>query len=137
MLVNLLLVVHLLVAIAIVVLVLLQQGKGSDMGAAFGGGSSQSLFGARGSANFLSRTTSILATVFFVSSLTLAYYYTSRGGATDSGDSSVTDVFFPSPAADNNSNAEPTDTEPAIDSIDIEIPGESLEVESDIPAPPQ
>jgi len=58
-------VVHLIAAIAIVVLVLLQQGKGADMGAAFGGGSSQSVFGSRGSANFLSRTTGILATVFF------------------------------------------------------------------------
>ena len=58
MLANLLLVVHLVIAVAIVVLVLLQQGKGADAGAAFGGGSSQSLFGAQGSANFLSRTTS-------------------------------------------------------------------------------
>jgi preprotein translocase subunit SecG len=67
------LVAHLLVAIAIIGLVLLQHGKGADMGAAFGSGSSGSLFGASGSANFLSRTTGILAAVFFVTSLTLAY----------------------------------------------------------------
>ena len=78
MLPNILLVIHLIVAVAIVILVLLQQGKGSDMGAAFGGGSSQSLFGARGSANFLSRTTSLLTVVFFSTSLVLAYIYTSR-----------------------------------------------------------
>ena len=59
--------IHLIAAIGVVVLVLLQQGKGASMGAAFGGGgSSASLFGSRGSANFLSRTTSMLATVFFI-----------------------------------------------------------------------
>ena len=76
MLANLLVVAHLIIAVAIVVLVLLQQGKGADAGAAFGGGgSSQSLFGAQGSANFLSRTTAVLITLFFVTSLTLALYY--------------------------------------------------------------
>ena len=79
MLSNILLVVHLIIAVTIVVLVLLQQGKGSEMGAAFGGGSSQSLFGARGSANFLSRLTSILVTCFFLTSLVLAFVYTRQG----------------------------------------------------------
>ena len=76
---NLLLVFHLVLAVTLVILVLLQQGKGADMGAAFGGGSSQSLFGARGSANFLSRTTSITVTLFFTTSLVLAYLYTRTG----------------------------------------------------------
>ena len=67
------LVVHLIAALAIIGLVLLQHGKGADMGAAFGSGASGSLFGATGSANFLSRTTAILAAVFFITSLTLAY----------------------------------------------------------------
>lgn len=67
------LVVHVLVALAIIGLVLLQHGKGADVGAAFGSGSSGSLFGASGSANFLSRTTAVLAAVFFVTSLGLAY----------------------------------------------------------------
>ncbi len=62
-------ILHLLVAVAICGFVLLQHGKGADMGAAFGSGSSGSLFGAAGSANFLSRTTAILAAVFFASSL--------------------------------------------------------------------
>ena len=66
-------VVHVLVALAIIGLVLLQHGKGADVGAAFGGGASGSLFGATGSANFLSRTTAVLAAVFFLSSLGLAY----------------------------------------------------------------
>ncbi len=67
------LVVHVATALAVIGLVLLQHGKGADVGAAFGSGSSGSLFGATGSANFLSRTTAILAAVFFVSSLGLAY----------------------------------------------------------------
>lgn len=79
---NLLLIVHLVAAVGLVVLVLLQQGKGAQAGAAFGGGgSSQSLFGARGSANFLTHTTSVFAMVFFVTTLSLAYLYAHRSGA--------------------------------------------------------
>src|SRR5881409_1217576 len=70
--------VHVLVAAALVGLVLLQHGKGADMGAAFGSGSSGSLFGSAGSANFLSRTTAILAAVFFASSLGLTWFAGSR-----------------------------------------------------------
>lgn len=96
MLINILLVAHLLVAVVIVILVLLQQGKGSDMGAAFGGGSSQSLFGARGSANFLTRATSLLATLFFVFSIGLAFLYTHEradsGSVVDGDAESVLDV---------------------------------------------
>ena len=76
---TILLVVHLLIAAAICAFVLLQHGKGADMGAAFGSGASGSLFGASGSANFLSRTTAILATVFFVTSLGLTYIGTLHG----------------------------------------------------------
>ncbi len=71
-------VVMLLSAIGIVVLVLLQHGKGADMGTGFGAGASGSLFGASGSANFLSRTTAILAGVFFAATLGLAYFATNR-----------------------------------------------------------
>ena len=81
------LVVHVMVALAIIGLVLLQHGKGADMGAAFGSGSSGSLFGATGSANFLSRTTAVLAAIFFATSLGLAYVATNRpkagGGVMD------------------------------------------------------
>ena len=82
---SLLLTVHILVALAIIGLVLMQHGKGADMGAAFGSGSSGSLFGASGSANFLSRTTGVLATVFFVATLALAYF----GNARPTGSGSV------------------------------------------------
>lgn len=70
---SILLTIHILVALAIIGLVLMQHGKGADMGAAFGSGASGSLFGASGSANFLSRTTAVLAAVFFATSLLLAY----------------------------------------------------------------
>jgi preprotein translocase subunit SecG len=70
---TLIIVVQLLSAIGVIGLVLLQHGKGADMGAAFGSGASGSLFGASGSANFLSRTTAVLASVFFVSTLALTY----------------------------------------------------------------
>jgi preprotein translocase subunit SecG len=75
---TLLLAVHVLVAAALIGFVLLQHGKGADMGAAFGAGASGSLFGAAGSANFLSRTTAILATVFFMTSLGLTYFASTR-----------------------------------------------------------
>jgi preprotein translocase subunit SecG len=68
-----------LTALAVCGFVLLQHGKGADMGAAFGSGSSGSLFGAAGSANFLSRTTAILATVFFVTSVALTYFGSQHG----------------------------------------------------------
>ncbi len=73
---TLILVAHVVVAVALIALVLLQQGKGADAGAAFGSGASATMFGSRGSASFLSRTTAALATVFFVTSLTLAYFST-------------------------------------------------------------
>lgn len=66
--------VQMLSALVMVGLILVQHGKGADMGAAFGSGSSGSLFGASGSANFLSRTTGVLATLFFASTLMLAYF---------------------------------------------------------------
>ena len=73
------LVLHVLAAMAVCGFVLLQHGKGADMGAAFGSGSSGSLFGAAGSANFLSRTTALLATVFFVTSIALTYFGSKHG----------------------------------------------------------
>ena len=78
------LLVHILAAIGVIGLVLVQHGKGADMGAAFGSGASGSLFGATGSANFLSRTTAILAAVFFVTSLSLAYIASNKPKTTGS-----------------------------------------------------
>ena len=71
---NLVVAVQLLSALTMIGLVLIQHGKGADMGASFGSGASGSLFGATGSANFLSRSTAVCAALFFVSTLTLAYF---------------------------------------------------------------
>ena len=75
------LIAHTLIALLIIVLVLLQRGKGADAGAAFGAGASGTVFGARGSSSFFSRATAVCATVFFVSSLTLAYLSSQALGA--------------------------------------------------------
>jgi len=75
---NLLVGVQMLSALAMIGLILIQHGKGADMGAAFGSGSAGSLFGASGSANFLSRTTAVLAAVFFACTLLLAYFSHAR-----------------------------------------------------------
>ncbi len=89
---TLLLVVQILSALTMIGLVLVQHGKGADMGASFGSGASGSLFGATGSANFLSRSTAICATVFFLSTLGLSYVNTHGGSrAAGSGGSSILD----------------------------------------------
>ena len=122
MLSNILLVFHLIIAVAIVALVLLQQGKGADAGAAFGGGgggSSQSLFGAAGSANFLSRTTSIAVTAFFITSLSLAYTYSRQDGSTSVISGSVIETEY------NAADVPPVSEE-----------GAATTQESDIPAAP-
>jgi preprotein translocase subunit SecG len=94
----LLLLVQLASAFAMIVLVLVQHGKGADMGASFGSGASGSLFGATGSANFLSRSTAAAATVFFVSTLALAYIG-SRGDAPAAAQGSVLDQAASAPAS--------------------------------------
>lgn len=83
-LVNVILAVQMLAALGMIGLILVQHGKGADMGAAFGSGSSGSLFGASGSANFLSRSTAVLAAVFFVSTLALAYFGNARPASSGS-----------------------------------------------------
>ena len=96
---TLLIVVQVIAAIAVIVLVLLQHGKGADMGAAFGGGASGSLFGATGSANFLSRSTGVVATVFFLATLGLAYTSTEiKRPASESGGIMGVPSTTPTPA---------------------------------------
>lgn len=94
----LLIVLQVLSALAIIILVLLQHGKGADMGAAFGGGASGSLFGATGSANFLSRSTAAVATVFFVATLGLAYVGTAVKRPASSGGGGVMESIPATPA---------------------------------------
>jgi preprotein translocase subunit SecG len=106
-------VLHVIAALVVIGLVLLQHGKGADMGAAFGGGASGSLFGATGSANFLSRTTAVLAAVFFVTSLGLTYFSASKSRdrgvmathKTEPVSPATADKSVPSPAAADGSKA--------------------------------
>jgi preprotein translocase subunit SecG len=95
---TLILAVQILTALGMIGLILIQHGKGADMGAAFGSGSSGSLFGASGSANFLSRTTAVLATVFFVCTLALAYFGNLRP-ASDAGGSVLDRAAVPAAPA--------------------------------------
>ena len=78
------LIIHTLIALGIIILVLLQRGKGAETGAAFGGGASGTVFGSRGSTSFFSRTTAILATAFFATSLTLAWISSQTAGTPES-----------------------------------------------------
>ena len=82
---NLVVIVQVLSALAIIALVLLQHGKGADMGAAFGSGASGSLFGATGSSNFMSKSTGVAAAVFFASTLVLANFATTQANGTSGG----------------------------------------------------
>jgi preprotein translocase subunit SecG len=111
-----LLAVQMLTALGMIGLILIQHGKGADMGAAFGSGSAGSLFGASGSANFLSRTTAVLAVVFFASTLGLAYFGNLRGG--EPGGSSVleragTSAPAPAPVASGPAAQIPATRAPA------------------------
>ena len=96
---TILLAVQMISAVAMVGLILVQHGKGADMGAAFGSGGSGSLFGASGSANFLSRTTAVLACVFFVSTLMLAYFGSARPAASSGSVLENAALVAPAPAA--------------------------------------
>ena len=109
---TLLLGLHVVVAAALIGFVLLQHGKGADMGAAFGSGSSGSLFGAAGSANFLSRTTAILATIFFLSSLGLTYLASTRS-AVGPGDVMKQGVMQRAPEPATKAAEVPAGTAPA------------------------
>ena len=111
---TLVLALQILTALAMIGLILIQHGKGADMGAAFGSGSSGSLFGASGSANFLSRTTAVLATVFFVCTLALAYFGNYRPA--DSGsvlDRAGAPATAPKPAASGPASQIPGTSAPA------------------------
>jgi len=126
MLTTVLIVVHVLVALAIIGLVLLQHGKGADMGSGFGGGASGSLFGATGSANFLSRSTAVLAAIFFILSLALAYVATRRpaeegGGVIDAIRKQQVDK--PAPKAEEKPAAQPAaPAAPAESAKDKQVP---------------
>lgn len=104
---------HVLVAVAIIALVLLQRGKGADAGAGFGAGASGTVFGSRGSASFLSRTTAVLATLFFVSSLVLSYLFSQGVAPTSVVDRVKTQEPAPVPLTGNGAPVLPSPAIPA------------------------
>ena len=125
---KVLVVVHVLLAIGLIGLILIQHGKGADAGAAFGSGSSSTVFGAQGSASFLSRTTGALATLFFMTSMALAYFAmqtTEPKGLMDVG-TAAPEVTAPAPASEV-----PVSPEAPVAAQDSEVPVVPIEV----PAP--
>jgi len=127
------LITHTLIALGIIALVLLQRGKGADAGAAFGAGASGTVFGARGSGSFFSRATAVLATAFFVSSLTLAYLSSQRSAGPESllEDAAIVEeqveeapvINEEMPVSDMPS-LELSDDEPAIPALEEDVPAE-------------
>ncbi len=117
---NILLVIHVIVALVIVGLIMLQQGKGAEMGASFGSGSSQTVFGSAGSGNFFSRMTGILVAVFFVTSFTLALIAKNRVEVDDIPLPSVEKVI--DQAAQNDAEDEVPSLDMVKESAEDEIP---------------
>ena len=112
---NVLIIIHVVVSLALIMIVLLQTGKGADMGAAFGGGSSQTLFGSTGASTFLSKLTTIAAVVFMLTSLALAYH-SSRGARTSimmENPLPLTEQAAPQPEATAPANEQATPAESA------------------------
>ncbi len=108
-------VVHLLVALGLVGLILIQQGKGAEAGASFGSGASGTVFGSQGSATFLSRLTAVLATVFFLTSLGLAFYASHQAN-------DIRDAGLPMPAVQSTPAAPISEDVPVIDELAPQAP---------------
>lgn len=139
MLEKLIIVVHLLTALSVIGLILLQQGKGADMGASFGSGASQTVFGAGGGGNVLTRATAILAAIFFATSLGLSIYAKQHANAVTDPDIPVADVAPVAekqpegdvPAAPAQATAEAGDVP-----VEAVAPGEQQGAAADVPAGP-
>jgi len=131
---SIVLIGHLIVAAALCGFVLLQHGKGADMGAAFGSGTSGSLFGAAGSANFLSRTTAVLATVFFLSSVALTYFGTTHGRSQGVMDQGVMEKLAPK-APDAPVSVVPKDVPAAAKDVSAPAPAPAGAPTGAAPAP--
>ena len=114
-------IVHLLIAIALVGLILIQQGKGAETGASFGAGASGTVFGSQGSATFLSRLTGVLAAVFFLTSLGLAYYASHKA-------SEIRDAGLPVPALQSQAVTPSSDDVPVLEEQAPQAP-----VQDDVP----
>lgn len=135
MIVNLVMLIQVISALVIVGLVLMQHGKGADMGAAFGSGASGSLFGASGSSNFLSKSTGVAAAIFFVSTLALAYLNSGRHAVTNSLDAVVPAQTAPVPTA--AAPAAPAPAAPAVSAPAASVAAPAAEPVKSAPAASQ
>ncbi|MGB0360683.1 MAG: preprotein translocase subunit SecG [Endozoicomonas sp.] len=120
---TIILLVHVLVAVGVIGLIMLQQGKGAETGASFGSGASQTVFGSQGSANFLSRTTAVLATIFFVTSISLAMMARQKADAVlNAGlpSAQVEQIVVPANDAPFSVEASIESDAPVLDSLPIE-----------------
>jgi len=124
---SIIIIVHVLAAIAVTMLVLLQQGKGAEMGASFGSGASQTLFGSSGSGNVLTKSTTIFATVFFITSLSLAVIARQAADLSVLGGDLINDLDQVNAVIVNEPEVE------AVESEDIPV----VETGSDIPVAPE
>jgi len=124
---SIIIIVHVLAAIAVTALVLLQQGKGAEMGASFGSGASQTLFGSSGSGNVLTKSTTIFATVFFITSLSLAVIARQAADLSVLGGDLINDLDQVNAVIVNEPEVE------AVESEDIPV----VETGSDIPVAPE
>jgi len=118
---TVLVVIHLLLAIGLVGLVLIQHGKGADMGAAFGSGASATVFGSAGAGNFLSRTTAVLAALFFLTSLALAWFAMQKGEQESLVERQVAAEQLAQPAAPSDLPAVPEAAAPAAVKDDLPV----------------
>lgn len=140
MLYNILLIVQIVVSVAMIALILMQHGKGADAGAAFGSGASGTVFGSRGSGNFLSRATAILATVFFINCIALAWLVSNRttNTATSIMDSVPASTVAPKVPATPPANSEvptaPGQSAPATEVPKTEAALATPAVQADVPA---
>ncbi|WP_108126071.1 preprotein translocase subunit SecG [Saccharospirillum mangrovi] len=119
---NLVLVVHVCLAVALVGFVLIQRGKGADAGASFGGGASQTVFGSSGSGNFLTRTTAVLATGFFLTSFGLAYVAKQKASGLD--DLGLDIPAVEQSASEPSNSADDLSEIPAAEGSTTEVPAE-------------
>ena len=127
---------HTLIAVFIIILVLMQRGKGADAGAAFGAGASGTVFGSQGSSSFFSRATAILATAFFASSLTLAYMSSQRveGPSSLLEDSEPVEASIDAGPADGDTAPVGGTSADELPSLDVELPEEAeAAIEDDLP----
>jgi preprotein translocase subunit SecG len=125
---QIILIVHLLVALAIIGLIMLQQGKGADMGASFGAGASQTLFGSDGSGNVLTRATALLVVFFFASSLGLAVLASQKSVVVDD-----LDLEIPASLQGESSAADPLGGELPVLEEEIPVATEAAEAGGDVP----